>query len=153
VTATKYFLAAGIALAIAPAAAAAVAEIEPGLWEVTVNTSGVMGMGKNTYVSQQCLKAEDLVKPEDFTPDMVMPEMKCTKQNFTQNGNTLNWEATCTGYGIAMAGTGTYVSKGSQAYEGVVHMKMRLEGMPNLGGAGVVSTTTYSGRRLGACTE
>ena len=150
---TKRMIAAGAVLALWPVAAEAAAPLEPGLWETIVKTSGVMGMGANTFVNKECLRAEDAVKPENFTPDLVMPEMQCTKGNFTERGDTFTWDVVCRGPGVSMAGVGTFLAKGSQAYAGSVIMQMKVDGMPQIGGMGVETTTTYSGRRIGACTE
>lgn len=147
------FAAALGALVLIPIASDAAPELEPGLWEIIVKTSGAMGMGSGTHTTKECIKAEDLVKPEDFTPDLVMPEMQCVKKNFTESGNTLTWEVACTGYGMNMEGTGTYVSQSPQAYEGIVKMRVKLEGLEQLGGIAMNTTTTYSGQRIGPCAQ
>lgn len=142
------------AVALLPTLGRAATTMEPGLWEVTVKTSGMMGMPSRNMITKQCIKPEDLKKPEDFSPDMSGTGMSCTKHNVMESGNTVTWQITCKSSDMTMEGTGSFVTKSLQAYEGQTTMKMKIAGLDEVDGMlGVTQeiNTSYSGRRLGSC--
>lgn len=145
---------AALALAAGFAAAPALADdpmIRPGLWEITMTSEGMMGMPPSTVTSKQCLKPEDVQQPENFAPDVEIPNMECSSGNFTRDGDAMTWQVACTSSEMKMDGKGTFKSLGPDAYEGVVNLKMMMENMPQVGGMSFEISTDYQARRLGDC--
>lgn len=123
----------------------------PGLWEITMTSKGMMGMPPSTVTSKQCLKPEDVEQPEEFAPDVEVPNMECSSGDFTRDGDTMTWQVACISPEMSMEGDGTFKSLGPDAYEGVVNLKMMMENMPQAGGMSFEITTDYQARRLGDC--
>lgn len=139
---------------LTPTIGHAATTMEPGLWEVVISTSGMMGMPPRNMTTKHCIKPEDLKKPEDLSPDMSAMDMSCSKHNVKESGNTVTWQITCKNSDMEMEGAGTFVSKSPQAYEGKTSMAMKIAGMDDIEGMAAMTyemKTSFSGRRLGSC--
>lgn len=111
------------------------AEMEPGEWEITVETeiAGVpMKIPPVTY--KQCITDSEPV------PENRQPGQQCQVKDMQRKGSTITWTVVCN------TGGGTTTGKGEVHYEGNQmkgKMEMQMEGMTMI--------SNMKGRRLGPC--
>jgi hypothetical protein len=112
------------------------------LWDMTTKMEMPgMPMAMPAQTSQVCIKKDRAQKPEDRVPKSD----KCKTTDFRVSGNKVTYAIECTG-DEAMNGTGEIIGSAS-AYEG----KMRMQGTGK--NRGMDMTTTYTGKKVGACTD
>ncbi len=134
----------GVALAGLGLAGQAQAEtdMQPGLWEVTMQLE-IPGMPIAMPPIQQtlCLTQQDVESGTKAIPeDNPGSPAHCKPENFSRSGNTATWSLKCDN----MAGTGT-MTFSSDSYSGSSDISLTMDGQPQQ------MKQTFSGRRLGDC--
>lgn len=118
----------------------AVAAINYGLWEITVQVQmELMPTEFPQEVFQKCISRDDL------TPGGNQDKSGCDKDKVTVKGDTVNWTVKCEHEDHTMTGTGL-----------VVYTEDNLTGHAQfqIGGVDLATmnmTLRYKGRRLGKC--
>jgi hypothetical protein len=117
---------------------AAASPMQEGLWEITT-TMSMPGMPYNMPPTKvtHCYTKEDLKDNQSTIPKQ---DSSCKMTDVKSSGNKTTWKMVCTGES-AGRGEGEIVYKGSTAYEG--SMQMETQGM--------VMTSKYKAKRIGAC--
>jgi Protein of unknown function (DUF3617) len=117
---------------------AAGSPMQEGLWEITTTMSmpGMPYKMPPTKVTH-CYTKEDLKDSQRTIPKQ---QGDCKVTDMKSSGNRVTWKMVCTG-NSAGKGEGEILYKGTSAYEG--SMKMETQGM--------VMTSKYKARRIGAC--
>ena len=117
--------------------AAALAQVQPGSWELTVVTQ-MADADKPTGPLQktQCFTAEDANDPSRI----LGSGGTCQFSNRREVGNTLSFDVKCSGP-LPMAGTGS-LRHGGDTFAGQLDLGA---------GSGFRMNTKISGRRLGPC--
>ena len=126
--------------ALAAFAGGALADIEPGHWEMTVTTS-VEGMpgGMAPVTQARCLTREDARDPTR----LVGAGAGCEFSNRRDTGSEITFNVACTGQ-VPMSGGGA-VRYTAQSVDGA------LELTANLGNQSLLTRSRLSGKRLGDC--
>ena len=137
-------------------AASSEMKLEPGQWEVTVETLGMeapgmppeaaAAMGGQKVTASNCLTAQEAERP---SADLFTGQEKsnCTSNGFSTAGGRIKGSMTCTG-GDDMPGTATIEMSGTygpQSYDISQTMTSRSEG------AEVRIKSRMTGRRVGEC--
>jgi hypothetical protein len=125
-------------------AAAAVADVQPGNWEVTATTQ-VPGSDKPMTLAPttRCVSAEDARDPARL---LGQNSRACEFSNRRDSGSTLSFDVACKGQ-VPMKGSGA-VRYGQDRFEG--SLDLAAEGVV-IGGQPLVMKSRISGRRLGPC--
>ena len=146
--------AAGAAAPDEPAAAAAdQVRLQPGEWEIRVETktSGIPGMPegmakamKDTAVTTKtCLTEDDVAKPAVFTGN---EDPGCRTEGFAANGGKVSGTVTCPGEGgrggMVMKTDGQFTPTG---FESTTRSEIDAEGMK------MTTEARVTGRRIGEC--
>lgn len=119
---TGYALLGGMLLACALPAAAVT--LEPGKWEMIVESRNPMTGQPITKTTVECIETGEYDPSE-----MVMDNQDCRMLDMQDTGKTVTWKMECTtGEGMpAMVGEGHFTSQGKTA-AGEMIMKMSLSG-------------------------
>ena len=132
-------------------AAAASAEIElpkrkPGLWNLTITTSG---MGKTTYDMKQCIdEATDAKMLQSGTSMATQMGMVCARNDMKKESDSkYSGVSECTFNGVKATSTSSFSGDFSKEYTGTVD----AEYSPAMMGI-TKATTTFKARWAGACT-
>lgn len=135
------------AMLLAVVASAAKPHLEGGLWEVTAKTK-VAGMPMQipTQTHRQCMESTDFSDPKGVlpAPQSMRGGEQCRVEDYHLAGDTARWTLKCTGP-QSITGNGE-VTFGTTEYHGT----MKMNGMKGPQGPMVI-TTSFNGRRLGAC--
>jgi hypothetical protein len=117
---------------------AAGSPMQEGLWEIS-STMSMPGMPHKIPPTKvtHCYTKEDLKNGQGTIPKQ---EGDCKVTDIKSSGSRMTWKMVCTGES-ASKGEGEIVYKGATAYEG--SMKMETQGM--------VMTSKYNAKRIGAC--
>ena len=130
-------------LAAVPAALAAPAEMQPGLWEISSKMEAP-GMPKMPpQVMRHCYTKKDLEDTQRTVPQGN--DKNCQVKDYKLQGNTATWSIECKGE-AAMTGTGT-MTFGAQSYSGSMKSRTRYEGTT------IESTQSWSAKRVGDCKQ
>jgi len=135
-------LAALLSVALSTTVAAATSDLQPGLWEVTTDTS-MPGMPiqlpsqtvRNCYTAADLAQAQDAVRQGGYA--------NCKVQNFREQGNTATWSIACSGE-PAMRGTGTMTTTAT-SFSG------SMDSVVNYPGGAMALTNRWRAKRVGAC--
>ena len=121
-------------------AGGALADIEPGNWEMTVSTS-VEGMpgGMAPVTQARCLTREDARDPTR----LIGTSAGCEFSNRRDTGSEITFNVACTGQ-VPMSGSGA-VRYTAQAVDGT------LELTADMGNQRLVTRSRLTGKRLGDC--
>ena len=121
-------------------AGGALADIEPGQWEMTVTTS-VEGMpgGMAPVTQARCLTREDARDPTR----LIGAGAGCEFSNRRDTGSEITFNVACTGQ-VPMSGSGA-VRYSGQSVDGT------LELTANLGNQRLLTRSRLAGKRLGDC--
>lgn len=124
-------------------ATAAPANMQPGLWEITMKMEmpGMRGGGMPATAVRQCIRPVDVEDARRTIPQNKDP--KCNTKDYKMQGNTASWRMECKGP-ETMSGTGTITYSGS-SYSGATKLSIKQ------GGQTMDMTQTYSGKRIGDC--
>jgi hypothetical protein len=117
---------------------AAGSPMQDGLWEIS-STMSMPGMPYKIPPTKvtHCYTKEDLKDSQRTIPKQ---EGDCKVTDMKSSGSRMTWKMVCTGKS-AGKGEGEIIYKGATAYEG--SMKMETQGM--------VMTSNYKAKRIGAC--
>jgi hypothetical protein len=117
---------------------AAGSPMQDGLWEIS-STMSMPGMPYKIPPTRvtHCYTKEDLKDSQKTIPKQ---EGDCKVTDVKYSGSRMTWKMVCTGKS-ASKGEGEIIYKGATAYEG--SMKMETQGM--------VMTSKYNAKRIGAC--
>lgn len=126
------------ALLMPAAVLAAGSPMQEGLWEIS-STMSMPGMPYKIPPTKvtHCYSKEDLRDSQKTIPPQ---QGDCKVTDMKSSGNRVTWKLVCTGQS-AGKGEGEIVYRGATAYEG--KMKMETQGM--------VMTSKYKAKRIGAC--
>lgn len=126
---------------VATAAISAPPTLKPGEWEITM-TMDMPGMPMKMppRTMRQCIKQEDVSRPEKMIPD----DKTCKVDEVRQSASGVSWKSTCKTESGVMVGKGE-ISVSELAYKGSMSMEGKMEGQP------FSMKTAYSGKRLGDC--
>ncbi|MDH5409121.1 MAG: DUF3617 domain-containing protein [Gammaproteobacteria bacterium] len=116
------------------------AKIKYGMWEITVqaHATGIpMEIPAETF--KKCISRRSL------TPGSNADKKSCGKMDVKRNGDTVNWNVSCTKDGDKMNGGGTVTYKGD-GMSGKGFFEAGGKGMPTM-----KMQIKYSGKRLGKC--
>lgn len=130
-------------LAFLPAAFAAAAEMQPGLWEITmkVDMAGMPQGAMQPQVMRHCYTKKDLEDGKRTIPQS--DDKNCQLKDYKLQGNTATWTMECKGEN-AMTATGT-MTMGSTSYSGTMKSKMKHNGET------MEMNQSWSGKRVGDC--
>ena len=128
-----------ICLAMIAASGPALADIEPGNWELTVTTA-VDGMpGSLAPVTRaRCITLEEARDPSRLTGGA-----ECEFSNRRDNGSEISFDVSCGGQ-VPMRGSGV-VRYAPQSIDGTLAISA------DAGGQKIMTRSRIAGRRLGAC--
>lgn len=134
-----------LGLASSPAAAA-LPNMQEGLWEITtkVEISG-LPKGLPEHTVQHCVTKKDI---EEGKGNMHQPESrnsKCEVKDYKVEGNKASWSIACSGDNPT-SGSGTVTYSGT-GFAGMTKMKMGRKGQET------EMNQTFSGKRIGACKQ
>lgn len=125
------------------AAGAAHGEDKNVRWSVTVNMSMTqpMSMTMPAYTTKVCGPAN----PEKQPPPMKNGD--CKVEKFDHSGKRINYKVVCDQNGISMVGEGWAEKVDDEHYKGSMTMTGNSSGTP------MAMEMTYSGTRIGTCSE
>lgn len=115
------------------------AEMQPGLWEITM-TMDMPGLVIPPMKHKVCMSAEDVAGGEATIPQD--DQSGCAVGDYSLKGNIATWSMTCPD----MSGKG-HMTYGSDSYSGSTELKMDVDGQIQ------EMKQTYTGKRLGDCTK
>lgn len=128
------------------AAVAGAEDIQPGLWEITLNTrvDGMAGFSPGPMTMQQCLTAADAANPGRVLGPLANPGATgCTYTNRRFSGSSFQFSMTC-------AGALSLRTEGEVSYS-ADRMLGNITTTGNLMGQATRFGSSISARRLGGC--
>ena len=135
-----------IIVAVLVAIPASAAEIEPGIWEFTVNVRahglGAFQPKPGPMVSQRCITREQAENPAKLLAD-AGARGECQFSNQRKTGIQFSFDVRCTAP-LPMQGSGT-VRYAREAMEGDLDLTGEMQGMR------FQTRSHLNGRRLGPC--
>jgi hypothetical protein len=131
-----------LTLALSTTAAAASRDLQPGLWEITTDTS-MPGLPvqmapltrRNCYTAADLAEAQNAVRQGGYA--------NCVIQHFREQGNTASWAIECSGE-PAMRGSGTMTTTATSFIGS-------MDSVVNYPGGAVRLTNRWRARRVGEC--
>lgn len=121
-------------------------DIQPGLWEITLDTrvDGVAGFSPGPTTMQQCLTAADAANPGRVLGPLSNPGASgCTYTNRNYAGSSFRFSMTC-------AGALSLHTEGEVSYS-ATRMSGNITTTGNLMGQATRFSSAISARRLGGC--
>ena len=123
-------------------AAAEPSNMQPGLWEITTETSMPgMPMKLPPQTMQHCYTAADLAQAQNAVPQGG--DTSCKVMDYQLKGNTATWTIECSGE-TAMRGTGT-MTMTATSYTGSMQSVMTYPG------GTMQMTSNWRAKRIGPC--
>lgn len=125
-------------------------DMNPGKWEFTTTTNMPMLGEPQVDTTTECITEEEAKK--DPMKDLV-DDGNCKILNKKMNGSSLEFEMECAHEGVVTRGKGHFTGKGDSA-SGSIEMTMdmpQMPNMPNMPAGPMTMTTSWQGKRIGAC--
>ena len=124
---------------------AAVTELKPGLWEMTVVVENAVAGSRRQLVGRSCITAADSTNPQRDVPVQREAGMQCENRDLKREGGNWVWAFSCKSAEATQAGSGRLSILGA-SYLGRAEAELKTKGAKP-----VKLAQTYSGRWLQAC--
>ena len=133
-----------VALLVPLALPALAADPQPGLWQVTVKSSGAGGSARE-HVSTSCVTPEQAKNIQSGFGPPENPNMPCKRTSFERQGNRVTYHVQCTMQGGTSEGDGTFIFDTPTHYSATVTNRIAMHGQT------ITTNTIMEGRRVGEC--
>jgi hypothetical protein len=124
------------------AAAPALAGVQAGKWELTVDVSLAQGQASGPMVETRCISEEEARDPRRVFDDPGRAD--CTFSDARDTGSQYTFSLECRGGPVPVHGSGR-VNYTAQTLEGVIDLVAEQQNLR------IVTHSSVKGRRLGSC--